>query len=33
MLFCVKTITIDSHNFELAHLKNEENKFGHLVTF
>ena len=26
MLFCVKTIMIDSHNFELAHLKNEEEK-------
>ena len=27
LLFCVEMVVIDSHNFELAHLKEEENRF------
>jgi len=40
LLFCVKTIVKESHNFELAHASEEEERrrkegkhFGHLVTF
>ena len=32
LLFCVKAITKESHNFELVHLKKKTN-FGHFATF
>jgi len=34
LLFCVKTVMIDSHNFELTHLKkNRKKHFGRLAPF